>query len=94
MDFEQCNTANYRAGRTKPVQYIVMHYAANNGDTARSNCDYYARTAGLQASAHYFVDEHVPDFNINTQGKNYADAMEMARDAIGLVGIDMEDDNE
>lgn len=37
---------------------------------------------------------YVPDFNINTQGTNYADAMEMARDAIGLVGIDMEDDKE
>ena len=37
---------------------------------------------------------YVPDFNINTQGKDYADAMEMARDAIGLLGIDMEDDNE
>lgn len=36
----------------------------------------------------------VPDFNINTQGKNYADAIEMARDAIGLMGIDMEDDHE
>ncbi|MDO4552330.1 MAG: type II toxin-antitoxin system HicB family antitoxin [Bacillota bacterium] len=36
----------------------------------------------------------VPDFNINTQGVNYADAMEMARDAIGLTGIDMEDEKE
>ena len=36
----------------------------------------------------------VPDFNINTQGADYADAMEMARDAIGLMGIDMEDENE
>lgn len=36
----------------------------------------------------------IPDFNINTQGKNYADAIEMARDAIGLMGIDMEDDKE
>ena len=36
----------------------------------------------------------VPDFNINTQGKDYAEAMEMARDAIGLLGIDMEDDGE
>ena len=36
----------------------------------------------------------VPDFNINTQGIDYADAMEMARDAIGLMGIDMEDDKE
>ncbi len=41
-----------------------------------------------------FVIVYVPDFNINTQGKNYADAMEMARDAIGIMGIDMEDDGE
>ena len=37
---------------------------------------------------------YVPDFNINTQGKDAADAMEMARDAIGIMGIDMEDENE
>ena len=36
----------------------------------------------------------VPDFNINTQGKDYADAIEMARDAIGIMGIDMEDEKE
>jgi predicted RNase H-like HicB family nuclease len=36
----------------------------------------------------------VPDFNINTQGEDEADAMEMARDAIGIMGIDMEDENE
>lgn len=58
MNFVQCNTDNYRAGRTQPVRYIVMHYTANNGDTARNNCDYYHRVGGLQASAHYFVDEH------------------------------------
>lgn len=34
----------------------------------------------------------IPDFNIGTQGENVAEAMEMARDAIGLMGIDMEDD--
>lgn len=37
---------------------------------------------------------YVPDFDINTQGKDYAEAIYMARDAIGLVGIDMEDDGE
>lgn len=37
---------------------------------------------------------YVPDFNINTQGKGIPDAMEMARDAIGLMGIDMQDDGE
>lgn len=58
MEFIACNADNYRAGRTQPVRYIVMHYTANNGDTARNNCDYYHRVGGLQASAHYFVDEH------------------------------------
>ncbi|WP_419080561.1 type II toxin-antitoxin system HicB family antitoxin, partial [Phascolarctobacterium succinatutens] len=34
----------------------------------------------------------IPDFDIGTQGSTIPDAMEMARDAIGLMGIDMEDD--
>lgn len=35
---------------------------------------------------------HVPDMDIDTQGATLAEAIEMARDAIGLMGIDMEDD--
>lgn len=38
----------------------------------------------------YYV--RIPDFNIGTQGEDVADAIAMARDAIGLIGIDMEDD--
>ena len=34
----------------------------------------------------------IPDFAIGTQGESIPEAMEMARDAIGLMGIDMEDD--
>lgn len=41
-----------------------------------------------------YIVVFIPDFNINTQGKDYFDAIEMARDAIGLMGIDMEDDGE
>ena len=40
----------------------------------------------------YFVS--IPDFGIETQGSSIPDAMEMARDAIGLMGIDYEDDGE
>ena len=58
MEFVSCNLSNFRAGRTQPVRYIVMHYTANNGDTAKNNCDYYHRVGGLGASAHYFCDEH------------------------------------
>ena len=35
---------------------------------------------------------YIPDFDINTQGDDLAEAIYMARDAIGLMGIDMEDD--
>ena len=38
----------------------------------------------------YFVT--VPDFNINTEGKDVADAIAMARDAIGLNVLQLEDD--
>lgn len=41
-----------------------------------------------------FIVAYVPDFESNTQGTDIADAIEMARDAIGVVGIDMEDDGE
>ena len=37
---------------------------------------------------------YIPDFDINTQGTDITDAIEMARDAIGIVGIDMQDDRE
>lgn len=35
---------------------------------------------------------YVPDFDINTQGEDLAQAIAMSRDAIGLMGIDLEDD--
>ena len=38
----------------------------------------------------YYVE--IPDFDVGTQGETIAEAMEMARDAIGIMGIDMEDD--
>ena len=37
---------------------------------------------------------YVPDFDINTEGDTLTEAIEMARDAIGVVGIHMEDDGE
>lgn len=35
---------------------------------------------------------YVPDMGINTEGSDIPDAMAMARDAIGLVGITLEDE--
>ena len=39
-----------------------------------------------------FFYVEIPDFDIATQGEDVVDAMEMARDAIGLMGIDLMDD--
>ena len=41
-----------------------------------------------------FIVVYVPDFDINTQGTDIPNSIEMARDAIGLIGIDMQDDGE
>ena len=37
---------------------------------------------------------YIPDFEINSQGDDLADTIEMARDAISLIGIDMLEDGE
>ncbi|MBQ9599853.1 MAG: type II toxin-antitoxin system HicB family antitoxin [Clostridia bacterium] len=37
---------------------------------------------------------YVPDFNIDTEGKDYADAIEMARDAICITAVSIEDDGD
>ncbi len=34
----------------------------------------------------------VPDLEINTQGDSLAHAIDMARDALGIMGIDLQDD--
>ena len=39
-----------------------------------------------------YIVVYIPDFNVNTQGKDYIEAIEMARDAIGMMGVDFEDD--
>lgn len=41
-----------------------------------------------------YIVVFVPDFEINTQGQDITDAIEMARDAIGIVGITRQDHGE
>lgn len=57
IPFVQANSSNYKKGRTAPIQWIVVHYTANDGDTDAGNASYFARTPNLSASAHYFVNE-------------------------------------
>ena len=46
----------------------------------------------IMSQGEKYIVVYIPDFNINTQGTDMADAIEMARDAIGIMGIDMQDD--
>ena len=48
---------NYNSLKGKVNKYIVIHYTANNGDTAKGNCKYFYST-DRGSSAHYFVDEN------------------------------------
>ena len=48
--------SNYTPKGTRKIDYIAVHYTANNGDTAWGNCNYFSK-ANRNASAHYFVDE-------------------------------------
>ncbi len=50
------NASDYTKGRKQAIQYIVVHYTANNGDRAESNGKYFQQPH-RNASAHYFVDE-------------------------------------
>jgi N-acetylmuramoyl-L-alanine amidase CwlA len=50
--------ANYGSARSADkVKYIVIHYTANDGDSAKGNANYFA-TKIVKASAHYFVDDN------------------------------------
>ena len=51
------NKGNYGGTRgANRIKYIVIHYTANDGDTAAGNANYFANNV-VGASAHYFVDD-------------------------------------
>lgn len=60
------NRQNYGSARSADkIQYIVIHYTANDGDTDEANANYFKNNV-VKASAHYFVDDNsitqsVPD---------------------------------
>lgn len=57
MYFKRADLDNFSdmVRKRNQIEYIVIHYTANNGDTARNNVDYFRREK-VGASAHYFVD--------------------------------------
>lgn len=77
------NSWNYGSSRkADQIEYLVIHYTGNDGDSAKNNAAYYQRTV-VGASAHYFVDDNtvyrsVPDLRIAwaVGGKKWADCNE------------------
>ena len=49
-------TKNFDSGSINRIKYIVVHFTANNGDTALGNTNYFKSYRG--SSAHYFIDEN------------------------------------
>lgn len=49
--------SNYGGKRTQKIEWIVMHYTANDGDSDESNGRYFQKPLNPVASAHYFVDD-------------------------------------
>lgn len=56
MQIILAHPSNYTKGRWQEVEYIVLHYTANDGDTDTGNANYFTRP-NIGASAHYFTDE-------------------------------------
>jgi glucan-binding YG repeat protein len=52
------HSSNYGAYRdTKTIEYIVIHYTANDGDASWNNANYFQKNPNLKTSAHIFVDD-------------------------------------
>lgn len=54
---QNLTTVNRTIMSNRPIEYIVIHYTAGDGDTAYNNTVYF-KNVDRQASAHYFVDEN------------------------------------
>lgn len=76
------NRKNYGNSRSlNQIDWIVLHYTANDGDTDENNGSYFANNI-VQASAHYFVDSNsitqsVPDNYVawSVGGKKYGNCI-------------------
>ncbi len=97
-NFLQAAAGNYKPGRTQKIKYIVIHYTANNGDTAAGNARYFHNTKNLQASAHYFVDEKAvwqavkeSDTAYHCGGKSYVHKECRNANAIGIEMVSRKD---
>lgn len=73
-----------------PLSKFVYDFWVRRKKTMKGNRKAYPIVITKENDGFFYVE--IPDFDIATQGEDIADAMEMARDAIGLMGIDLMDD--
>lgn len=81
MKKQLAHRSNYGSKRSvSRIEYIVIHFTANDGDSDEGNANYFASPHNPKASAHYFVDDDsitqsVPDNYIaySVGGAKYAD---------------------
>lgn len=97
-NFLQAAAGNYKPVRPQKIKYIVIHYTANNGDTAEGNAKYFNRNANLKASAHYFVDEkeiwqavREADMAYHCGGKSYVHKGCRNANSIGIEMVSRKD---
>ena len=86
---------DWHAGRRTPPDYVVgmLNELLRLGQVKTGASIKRAYPVRLIPEKNGYI-VYIPDFDINTQGEDLPDALEMARDAIGIMGIDMEDDGE
>lgn len=95
------NPANYGAERLlSSIQYIVMHYTGNDGDSDEANANYFANNV-VKTSAHYFVDDNsitqsVPDNRVawHCGAKTYYHANARNYNSIGVELCDNKRDGQ
>ena len=85
MKFIQAHRSNYASPRTHAIDHIVIHYTANNGDTAVGNCKYFQNVLAKPSSAHYFVDSEEIAQSVKEGDRAFhADNREMNDRSIGI----------
>ena len=58
INYIKANKHNYGGRRSyRSVEYIIIHYTGNEGDTAKNNAEYFSKKLRTPASAHFFVDQ-------------------------------------
>ena len=57
VETQLANRSNYGGRRVQKIEWIVMHYTGNDGDSDEANGRYFQQPLKPVASAHYFVDD-------------------------------------